>query len=726
MWRGLAAACLVMCLLTMACYGCSGSESETLVLEPEVEAAMEAALDPEQTFASQTVSGAVSDLWDAMPTSFEPLDALLSGTGDTAVALAKVFEGTPTQEEDAVLCIYAYALAALGGSDATEVLESFLRENISGDLLLAPHMVARALVTLTGADDPSDGSYWYTGQELGELVGVESQDSALSMKADALGGGRSSCSRQFVLVDSGGTPLEYYDYNGVKRKAVVSGRLKASDVMTEAYAQTYKDKVAAGGGTYVNDNSEFPGKPTPQFNCAGYVTRGFNGGKKWNGDPMRWFRVLMGTESIVPVAEGDIRQGDLVFYFRSQSKGPGHVAEVQRVTTRRDRRSGSSVDITVRNGDGMSGLWEANIDAPYFLGKGGVGEIKGDYERREVYRWKDGQLPIFVPDPTFEKNSDNCDYVAPVTCDGCAGGTYGTLYLGTTPSGDLTKYNAGLYSIRADDGFTTLITQQAVEGLAVSWDSQLLAAGMVSGTGVLSGDAGIKVIDISEGGLAPLDPIFVLYEGDSPSDLTGPTWRMDNHTLVISRVGDLHLYDIDASQGSLKIWRGWTPAAAPDSSLLVVESSTGLQGLVDASLTAWVDYDPWDIEDGWMTALEDNPGNQFTIGGTNGDSFKPKFCKGGDQSELIYLDRTNRTVVKVATLSSMGSGSSSTSVAGPGGKIGAATCSPDGANIAVAVTESESAGGGVWIIPRSNPTSPRRLLKADFSSIWYIDLGWAY
>jgi hypothetical protein len=686
---------------------------------------MAAAEDPAEVLAALSFSGSTAGFREGLASRFPFLPALLSASGDDVKALASAFKGTPVLADDARLAIFAYALEVVGDSSTAEGLRDFLSANISGDLLLAPHIVARTIVSLTGMDELSGGSYWYAGDELQIIAGATSPRLART-KADDLGAGRKSCSRQYLLVGPSGAPLDYYDYDGVRRTAVVSGRVKSSDAMPAEYVEHWKDKVAKGGGTYVDNDAEFPGRPTPQFNCAGYVTRGFNGGKKWVADPARVFRVFEGTGSLVPVEESDIQEGDLVFYFHPQARGPGHVAEVHSVQVSNDPDLGIRKDVRVRNGDGMSGLWEASIDAPYFLGKGGVLEIKGDYERRAVYRWKDGRLPAFVADPSFEKNPDNCDYIPPVTCQGCTEGQFGTIYLGTTPSGELSKHNSGLYAIRADDGFTTLIAQQAVDGLAVSWDSKLLAAGMVSGTGALAGDAGIKLLDISGGGLAPRDPIFVLYDGDSPTDLTGPTWMMDNRTLVLSRVGDLHMFDTEARKGSLKIWKGWHCAAAPDSSLLVVETSGGLRGLIDAEKTAYKDYDPWDTEAGWMSSQLDAPENQFDISGTDGDSMRPRFCQGGGQPELIFLDRSDRTVVRVASVGSSGSGAASGVIQGPGGRIAAVTCSPDGTHLAVVVTETESKGGGVWVIPRSDPTRSKRLLSTDLSLVWYADVAWAY
>ncbi len=712
---------LLALLVVMAvCPGCFGGGGTSFNLTPEVEAAMEQASDPAQTFPVASASGSLSGIRDALPLLFPQVADLQGGTGDTVAALADAFKDPSGLDQDLELAIFAYALELVGDVSAVPTLKEFLSKNISGEYILAPHFVTRAILVLEGKPDPSDQTYWYSADEMQQAAGIATETQGQALKGDDLGGGRKSCSRQFVLVGESGEPLYYYDYDGVKRKAIVDGRRHASDYVPPAMAQNWKDKVSTGGGVYVNDDPKFPGSPTAQFNCAGYAFRDFNGGDTWTADPHRWFRVLMGTGAIVPVPSDDqIQPGDIVFYFGKGAKGPGHVAIVQ--------PSVKSLPL-IRNGYGQSGLWEASIDAPIFVGKGPpYSQVVGDYERREVWRYKDGKAPAFVPNVDFEKNPDNCDYVPPAPpCDDCSGGQYGKIYLGAAPFGALASLNAGLYSIWADDGQYDLITPQAVDGIAVSRDGRLLAAGVMSGTGAMSGDPGMRLFDISGDSPKGLDTIYVLWEEQTgPMEFSNPTWLTDNKTLIFSRVGDLHMYNTVDKIGSRKIWGGWYSTAAPDSTQLVVEDSDGLKGLVDATISAYADYDVWDVPASFQVGRPENTGNQFKISGSTGDDIRPKFCKGGDSPEIIHLNKADRESVFFVTMSGAGGGGKKP-LKGPGGKIGAAACSPDGANVVVAITETSSNHGGIWIIRRDKPDVPVWLVESDLSAIWHIDLAWTY
>lgn len=723
----------------LALSGCGKGTARTL--PPDVKAAMDKVEDPATAQALQGTSGSVAGLVGALDGLVPEVQALVTGGDDTQAALQDAFSGEASVDDDLALTTYAWALEQRGATGAIATLRTWLAANLAGDAEVAPHVVAHAVFALAGTPDPVGDAYWYVPTDL-----AAASTGGTTSLADALGpGGQGAgasterdraCGRQLVLVDGDGEPL-YYDDDGIRRKAVLGGREHTADTLTPDMEAHWRAMVTDGGGTYVDEGEGWVGRPTRRFNCAGYAFRAMNDGRPWTADPGAWFKVLKGVGALRRIEDdAAVLPGDLVFYFQSGGdRLPGHVASVH--TVEPGLLYGQT--ITIRNGETWSGLWEADIDASYFsrtIVENGTSRPL--YARREVWRYvgEPPVKPVFADDPTYAQSQDNCDNIddEPEPCTGSdcevvepTDGPAGTIFLGTAPAGDLAELSTGLYAIAADDGSYDLITKQAVDGVAVSPDNSWLAAGMMSGTGVMAGDPGLKILDVSNGGWDAYLAVVTMLPWDSgPQELTYPTWRSDSSSLVVSRSSsDLHAYELEEEKGSLKLMSGYRAACSRSSMACVVETSDGPVLMHDSDAGIYgPPHEPWNLEAWGTYTLTEEP-SRFTKLGAAGDTdlVKPKWCgdgvlmlKTGARDEVHWLKLTSdersieaRTVMKV-----------------PSGRVGAATCSPNGAWVVYAITETEDADGGLWIMPMGQAAETEHLLATDFSALWHVDLAWTW
>ncbi|MFH2063562.1 MAG: hypothetical protein ABIK15_00010 [Pseudomonadota bacterium] len=395
----------ILFFILTACGGSSDSsntdtQTPAAQVPAEIEEAVRAAEDIEQTFPVQFASDSSQGIRSRLSAAFPRYPDLLSGGEDAKQYLRNSFTGTPGFEEDIKFVIYALALEELNDTASISTLQTFLHNNINGDLNWASHFITHAIKTLLGDSDLEISGY-YSGEQMQAAAAVSSVQAFSYTRSQTADDQRPSCRRQYVLVDAQGNPLTYVDGNGHTRDAVVYGTEFSTSQIPQEIHDYYTEQVRTGGGTYVNDDSMFPGTPSKQFNCAGYAFRNFNNGNRWTSDPSLMFDVLTRTGALVEVDESQAQPGDKVFYFAEGQALPGHVAEVKQI------ESGLVFDsIVVRNADGQSGLWEAKINASYFTGNAFGWEAR--YPQRKVLRWKNNTPPRLIPDPNVENNPVYC------------------------------------------------------------------------------------------------------------------------------------------------------------------------------------------------------------------------------------------------------------------------------------------------------------------------------
>jgi hypothetical protein len=400
---------LCLCLSTGACMGnglfdCDGGFD----LTKEVEEAMDAAGTLEQTKAVRTASGAVSGLRDRMLLAFPQLQDLLDGEGDTTAALVDRFDGVPEGDKDLQLAIFAYALEQRDATESVTELRAFLNDNIAQNLYWTPHLVTHAIRTLAG-EKPLHLTASYDAvqmQQTADGPATSSAHSALSVGSISLAATqRPQCYRWYVLKDEDTKKaltfeLTHADGTTVTLPAVVHGQVWANPYVPPSVDKLWRERVINGNGTYVQDDPEFIGAPSRQFNCAGYAFRRFNGNRRWTAQPDVMFQVLVGAGVLQEVSESKARKNDIVFYYsHTDDTLPDHVAEVHSVG------SGGTV---VRGADAQSGLFDAAIDAEVFMGHWFSGG--GRYVKRKVYRYND-KKPFLVEEvKDFQKDPRHCDY----------------------------------------------------------------------------------------------------------------------------------------------------------------------------------------------------------------------------------------------------------------------------------------------------------------------------
>lgn len=282
----------------------------------------------------------------------------------------------------------------------------------------------------------------------------------------------------------------------------------------------------------------------------------------------------------------------------------------------------------------------------------------------------------------------------------------GRLYLGSTPYGEQDQMNQGLYLITPGDGKKRLISPRSIDGVAISPDGTKLAAGMLAETG---GDPQLAVFDATDPAFKLLRGVFEVREGSGPDQLTGPTWAKDSNTLVVSRVGDLHIYDYAKDKGSRKIIGGWQAALSPVDNRLVV-AGDGLSVLDDALKGAYT-YDPWTEE---MYVFETPREGALTpIPGAPSDATKPEWSPDG--ASVVFVSKGTVWVIPAA-------GGSPKALTPDGWKATAPVYSPDGSYVAFVRLEAEPEGG-IWAV-RADGTEPKQILRTAMDHIWGTDLDW--
>lgn len=414
--------CFIL-ILTLYLSNCGGGGGSGISVPAEVQDALDAANNLEETSDLMASSGSILGLRARMSDGFPEIETLISGTGDTTAALLAPFSGTPEPDQEYRLLIHAYALEQRGGASAVSTLQEFLEDNIHGYLYYTPHFVTHAIKTLFEDSDVED-TFYYSVEQMDDAVSA----SASLTKGSILGGAelekfqttdsRSNCQKRYILLDGNEDVIIGTDGNPI----TIQGQEWSLQILDSDTRTMWINRVIYGEGTYVDSDDEFQGSPTTSFNCGGYAFREFNSGKAWTAGPADIYKKLVTNSSVLrELEDGETpRQGDKVFYS-DENGNVGHVAEVHSVD--------SEGNATIRNADNRTGLWEAAIDADYFTGAWIIG-LAARYPTWKIYRWTDDSAPTAAADPGFVDDPHKCGNDP----DAGSSGSTPTLEVTTCPS----------------------------------------------------------------------------------------------------------------------------------------------------------------------------------------------------------------------------------------------------------------------------------------------------
>jgi hypothetical protein len=409
-----------------------------------LEAALDSASSVGGTYRLTSSSGSAAGLRAAMRLAFPAVDDLIGGGRPAHDAMLKAFGDTPSEDSDLKLTIFAWALEQMGTSSDASVFESFVARNLTSDVDWSLHFATHAIRTFTGYDD-GDLKAWYYVEEMELASGTKAADQKSSPA-------RNTCLGSNLLVDANGVTITWYD--GGKSEPVpvrIDGWVRSVSAATANTADLSRAEIEKNGGTFVYDDPEFPGIATRQFDCAGYALRELNHGKKWWVDPSEAYRVLVGAGQLVEVPESAAQPGDKVFYFAAGAILPGHVAEIHQV-----EQGLFGNTILVRNADGDSGLWEADVNADYYTKPSANGNRGARYPTHQILRWSGGQAPKTIP------NSKN-----PLPC-GAAANIDGGADADSGLSPDAGARSDGSMDVRDDGGNDSpVVRDSATDGSKV-------------------------------------------------------------------------------------------------------------------------------------------------------------------------------------------------------------------------------------------------------------------
>lgn len=490
-------------VLTTFGAGCGSSGSKTSAsgndggntntLPQKVQTALNNAADPVKTFPLIAGTGSMKALRALMPVRFPESADLASGASQSRDAMLSSFTGTPAFGDDVKLAIFARSLEQMGDRTSLPVLTTFLQNNIAGDLWFTPNFIATAIRSLSNQPVKND-TLFYTPIEMQEIISQVSGATSLLKSVTSSPARPLNCYRQYILLDRDGKEITYADpASPTPKKALATGIEYASPTVPDETRQMFIADVSAGGGTYVTDDPVYSGTPSKQFNCAGYAFRILNGNRKWNADPGNLYSILVEkTGALVQVSDNQAQPGDKVFYFSPLSSTPFHVAEVRSV-------SGLLIkNITIRNADGQSGLWDAPIDAPYFANK--------DLLVHKIFRWANGTAPAVRVDPATDRNPAYCDSSwdsASFVADISIGGTP-ISFIPTTVVGSNQGTYDGTISLTGIPGIMAL----SGSGTSTSAVTLLLDKRQISAPGVY--------------GFGQADKVFEQYVGSASLQFFGP------------------------------------------------------------------------------------------------------------------------------------------------------------------------------------------------------------
>ena len=300
---------------------------------------------------------------------------------------------------DHALVVYAWVLGKERDAGSLETLADFIEATSHGTSLhLAPHAATDAVFQILGDDGPRGETVLDFDLLLRDRA-VAAARVAGTAKSPASTSGK-SCQLRYTLVDANRNPI-MIEKNGAMVEAAFECTQRDEWSMPPSLQASRIEDVNSGGGELVAEYDG--GTPTMRYNCAGFSFREFTKGDSFQCNAGSVFDVLVKSGALRKKS-GSPAVGDKVFYHQlgyaewyhwspSVSTQAIHVAVVQDV-------GGSKV--RVRAPDNATGVFDADIDAPYFSSRNYV---------PEVYEWADGVPSVIstlgtAADPRY--CSDEC------------------------------------------------------------------------------------------------------------------------------------------------------------------------------------------------------------------------------------------------------------------------------------------------------------------------------
>ncbi len=343
--------------LIMPLIGCS-SDSDDTPLSPSAQEAENVYNDDSVEEVLRTPGDGLAAKRDNLTTLYPKVADLIDGGDEAAVQMMTKFGGSPNREHDSQLFLFAYALEQMQYSEGVEDLVTFLEENSTGDVYMSLSAATHAIRGLSGIDQDPTSAYLIS--EIEKTIEQAGGTSSLSILSN--GSTRTSCTKEFILLDAQGNDL-YYPAGHAKAGQLIkfAGTIFSKNSLTDAMSRSLFDDVVAGGGVYVEGGRFYQQQPTNQLNCGGYVTRNANPeGGQWIAHPDRIYEAFIAAGAMTEVSSANRHTSHLVFFFTGDSQHPGHVAELI------DPGAYGFESATVRNADGMTGLFDAYVDADVF------------------------------------------------------------------------------------------------------------------------------------------------------------------------------------------------------------------------------------------------------------------------------------------------------------------------------------------------------------------------
>ncbi len=345
-------AVLVLALLPLACSSSDDSTPQSPAEQKVATVYNDETVDKALRYPGDGLAAKRSSLAASYPDVME----LIAGGNDSGAAMLQKFSGNPSHDYDSRLFLFAYALEQMDYQAGSDELAAFLDNNLTGELYISLSAITHAIRAMSGQPLEATGAYLIS--EMEETIA----DAGYSASFRAMAGEtRRSCTKEFILVDAQGNDL-YYPSGHAKAGQLIkfAATVFSTNSVSDKVSRDLFDEVVAGGGSYVDGGTTYNRQPTNQLNCGGYVTRGANPeGGQWVAHPDRIYEAFRAAGAMTRNYVST-NTGNLVFYFGQDSEHPAHVAEII------DPGTFILESATVRNADGMTGLFDAKIDAAVF------------------------------------------------------------------------------------------------------------------------------------------------------------------------------------------------------------------------------------------------------------------------------------------------------------------------------------------------------------------------
>jgi len=358
--------------------------------------------------------------------------ALIDG-GDRSVKLISEeiasMKGSFSILDDEALVLYSFVLGEIGDRAALPVLADILESSVGTGLLLAPHAATDAIFNILDDSRRRTETFDYPLPERDEaldaaksaMAAAQELSKALTVAANTANA-KKSCQRRFTLVDDDGNPLMYTDEHGNSVPATfectqVTGTPTLPPGAAAREERVIKE-VESLGGSFVDLPQFDNGRPSSRYNCAGFSFRELSVANSLNCHAGTMLKVLTGAGVLKQKGTFESYEvGDKIFYFpqepflgffNSTAEVPAHVAVVNEIVDGNAR---------VRAPDNASGVFDADIDAPYFTsGYDDSSTDPGNRWKPYADKWADGKMPKFL---SVGADTGDKRYCPEDECGGC-------------------------------------------------------------------------------------------------------------------------------------------------------------------------------------------------------------------------------------------------------------------------------------------------------------------